>query len=159
MLKLDIEFQCIDLLLLVLWFYKNGVISQQQVIWVIIFVYGYVIVSSIVNVVNCLLKSQFFELFDMLLDVMLEVIVNQVMVYIESYVLVLGLIILVDMGLLNVIYCYFNCCLSMLMVIINNVFIGMVMYVGECILQGVMLEDIVCEIGDDFVVEYQFYYL
>ncbi|WP_162875818.1 hypothetical protein, partial [Citrobacter freundii] len=40
----------------------------------------------------------------------------------------------------------------------NNVSTGMAMYVGERILQGVMLEDIVREIGDDLAVEHQLYY-
>lgn len=44
------------------------------------------------------------------------------------------------------------------MAIINNVSTGMAMYVGERILQGVMLEDIVREIGDDLAVEHQLYY-
>lgn len=64
-LKLDIEPQRIDLLLLVLWFHKNGAISQQQVTRAIILAHGYATASSIANVANRLLKSQLFESFDM----------------------------------------------------------------------------------------------
>lgn len=127
--------------------------------YVVILVYGYVIVSSIVNVVNWLLKNMIFELFDMLLDVMLEVIVQQVMCYLEEYLFVFGLMILVDMGLFKVIYCYFDCVFFMLVMIINNVLISMVLYVGECILQGYFIEEIVCDIVWDVLVEYQFYWL
>lgn len=65
---------------------------------------------------------------------------------------------LVDMGSLNAIHRHFNRRLSTPMAIINNVSTGMAMYVGERILQGVMLEDIVREIGDDLAVEHQLYY-
>ncbi|STW48961.1 transcriptional regulator levR [Klebsiella pneumoniae] len=80
------------------------------------------------------------------------------MAYIESHALASGLIILVDMGSLNAIHRHFNRRLSTPMAIINNVSTGMAMYVGERILQGVMLEDIVREIGDDLAVEHQLYY-
>ncbi len=157
-LKLDIEPQRIDLLLLVLWFHKNGAISQQQVTRAIILAHGYATASSIANVANRLLKSQLFESFDMPLDVTPEAIANQVMAYIESHALASGLIILVDMGSLNAIHRHFNRRLSTPMAIINNVSTGMAMYVGERILQGVMLEDIVREIGDDLAIEHQLYY-
>lgn len=75
-LKLDIEPQRIDLLLLVLWFHKNGAISQQQVTRAIILAHGYATASSIANVANRLLKSQLFESFDMPLDVTPEAIAN-----------------------------------------------------------------------------------
>ena len=65
---------------------------------------------------------------------------------------------LVDMGSLNAIHRHFNRRLSTPMAIINNVSTGMAMYVGERILQGVMLEDIVREIGDDLAIEHQLYY-
>ncbi|MGI4478563.1 sigma 54-interacting transcriptional regulator [Klebsiella pneumoniae] len=145
-------------LLLVLWFHKNGAISQQQVTRAIILAHGYATASSIANVANRLLKSQLFESFDMPLDVTPEAIANQVMAYIESHALASGLIILVDMGSLNAIHRHFNRRLSTPMAIINNVSTGMAMYVGERILQGVMLEDIVREIGDDLAVEHQLYY-
>lgn len=92
-LKLDIEPQRIDLLLLVLWFHKNGAISQQQVTRAIILAHGYATASSIANVANRLLKSQLFESFDMPLDVTPEAIANRVMAYIESHALASGLII------------------------------------------------------------------
>ncbi|SLU97978.1 transcriptional regulator levR [Klebsiella variicola] len=157
-LKLDIEPRRIDLLLLVLWLHKNGAISQQQVTRAIILAHGYATASSIANVANRLLKSQLFESFDMPLDVTPEAIANQVMAWIESHALASGLIILVDMGSLNAIHRHFNRRLSTPMAIINNVSTGMAMYVGERILQGVMLEDIVRDIGDDLAVEHQLYY-
>jgi sigma-54 dependent transcriptional regulator of gfr operon len=157
-LKLDIEPRRIDLLLLVLWLQKNGAISQQQVTRAIILAHGYATASSIANVANRLLKSQLFESFDMPLDVTPEAIANQVMAWIESHALASGLIILVDMGSLNAIHSHFNRRLSTPMAIINNVSTGMAMYVGERVLQGDMLEDIVREIGDDLAVEHQLYY-
>ncbi|WP_194417523.1 sigma 54-interacting transcriptional regulator [Klebsiella quasipneumoniae] len=69
-----------------------------------------------------------------------------------------GLIILVDMGSLNAIHSHFNRRLNTPVAIINNVSTGMAMYVGERILHGDMLEDIVREIGDDLAVEHQLYY-
>ncbi|MFP8217088.1 sigma 54-interacting transcriptional regulator [Klebsiella quasipneumoniae] len=157
-LKLDIEPQRIDLLLLVLWFQKNGAISQQQVTRAIILAHGYATASSIASVANRLLKSPLFESFDMPLDVTPEAIANQVMAYIERHSLASGLIILVDMGSLNAIHSHFNRRLNTPVAIINNVSTGMAMYVGERILHGDMLEDIVREIGDDLAVEHQLYY-
>ncbi|MFQ7458240.1 MAG: PRD domain-containing protein, partial [Klebsiella michiganensis] len=157
-LKLDIEPRRIDLLLLVLWLQKNGAISQQQVTRAVILAHGYATASSIANVANRLLKSQLFESFDMPLDVTPEAIANQVMAWIESHALASGLVILVDMGSLNAIHSHFNRRLSTPMAIINNVSTGMAMYVGERVLQGDMLEDIVREIGNDLAVEHQLYY-
>ncbi len=156
-LKLDIEPQRIDLLLLVLWFHKNGAISQQQVTRAIILAHGYATASSIANVANRLLKSQLFESFDMPLDVTPEAIANRDGLHREPCS---GIRIdnPVDMGSLNAIHRHFNRRLSTPMAIINNVSTGMAMYVGERILQGVMLEDIVREIGDDLAVEHQLYY-
>ena len=148
----------IDLLLLVLWLQKNGAISQQQVTRAVILAHGYATASSIANVANRLLKSQLFESFDMPLDVTPEAIANQVMAWIESHALASGLVILVDMGSLNAIHSHFNRRLSTPMAIINNVSTGMAMYVGERVLQGDMLEDIVREIGNDLAVEHQLYY-
>lgn len=156
-LKLDIEPRRIDLLL-VLWLQKNGAISQQQVTRAVILAHGYATASSIANVANRLLKSQLFESFDMPLDVTPEAIANQVMAWIESHALASGLVILVDMGSLNAIHSHFNRRLSTPMAIINNVSTGMAMYVGERVLQGDMLEDIVREIGNDLAVEHQLYY-
>ncbi|ENZ8364154.1 sigma-54-dependent transcriptional regulator, partial [Klebsiella pneumoniae] len=68
-LKLDIEPMRIDLLLLVLWFQKNGSINLQQGTRAIIIAHGYATASSIANVANRLLKTQLFESFDMPLDV------------------------------------------------------------------------------------------
>ena len=157
-LKLDIEPRRIDLLLLVLWLQKNGAISQQQVTRAIILAHGYATASSIANVANRLLKSQLFESFDMPLDVTPEAIANQVMAYIESHALASGLVILVDMGSLNAIHSHFNRRLTTPMAIINNVSTGMAMYVGERILLGDMLEDIVREIRGDLAIEHQLYY-
>ena len=157
-LKLDIEPRRIDLLLLVLWLQKNGAISQQQVTRAVILAHGYATASSIANVANRLLKSQLFESFDMPLDVTPEAIADQVMAWIESHALASGLVILVDMGSLNAIHSHFNRRLSTPMAIINNVSTGMAMYVGERVLQGDMLEDIVREIGNDLAVEHQLYY-
>lgn len=157
-LKLDIEPRRIDLLLLVLWLQKNGAISQQQVTRAVILAHGYATASSIANVANRLLKSQLFESFDMPLDVTPEAIADQVMAWIESHALASGLIILVDMVSLNAIHSHFNRRLSTPMAIINNVSTGMAMYVGERVLQGDMLEDIVREIGNDLAVEHQLYY-
>ena len=141
-----------------LWLQKNGAISQQQVTRAVILAHGYATASSIANVANRLLKSQLFESFDMPLDVTPEAIANQVMAWIESHALASGLVILVDMGSLNAIHSHFNRRLSTPMAIINNVSTGMAMYVGERVLQGDMLEDIVREIGNDLAVEHQLYY-
>ena len=137
---------------------ENGAISQQQVTRAVILAHGYATASSIANVANRLLKSQLFESFDMPLDVTPEAIANQVMAWIESHALASGLVILVDMGSLNAIHSHFNRRLSTPMAIINNVSTGMAMYVGERVLQGDMLEDIVREIENDLAVEHQLYY-
>lgn len=157
-LKLDIEPRRVDLLLLVLWLQKTGAVSQQQVTRAIVLAHGYATASSIANVANRLLKSQLFESFDMPLDVTPEAIANQVQSYIESHALGSGLIILVDMGSLKAIHSHFNRRLSTPVAIVNNVSTSMAMYVGERILQGDMLEDIVREIDGALAVEHQLYY-
>lgn len=156
--KLDIEPQRIDVLLLVLWLHKYGACRQQQVTRAVLLAHGYATASSIASVANRLLKSQLFESFDMPLDVTPEAIACQVMSYIESNALASGLVILVDMGSLNAIHQHFNRRLPIPVAIINNVSTSMALYVGERILQGHMLEDIVQGVVLDLPVQHQLYY-
>ena len=153
--KLDLQPQRIDALLLILWLQKSGALSQTQVTRAVILAHGYATASSIANVANRLLKSNLFESFDMPLDVTPEAIASEVMNYIERNALASGLVILVDMGSLNLIHQHFQRRITTPVAIISNVSTRMALYVGERILRGDYPEAIVSEVAADLPIEHQ----
>ena len=121
----------------------------------VILAHGYATASSIANVANRLLKSNLFESFDMPLDVTPEAIASEVMNYIERNALASGLVILVDMGSLNLIHQHFQRRITTPVAIISNVSTRMALYVGERILRGDYPEAIVSEVAADLPIEHQ----
>lgn len=156
--KLDINSSPMDSITLIIWLNKTGVLQQKQLIRSVILAHGYSTASSIANVVNRLLKTNLFESFDMPLDVTPETIARELMQYIDSTVLTCGLIILVDMGSLNLIHRHFKDSIKIPVVIINNVSTNAALYVGERILQGDNIEVISNNIAKDLPIEHQLFY-
>ncbi len=153
--KLDLSIQPMDASLLILWLNKMGVQSSALVTRAVILAHGYATASSIANVANRLLKQPVFESFDMPLDVTPQEIAREVSHYAERNALASGLVILVDMGSLSDIHHHFSGSVTTPVAIVNNVSTGMALYVGERLLQGDYLENIVDDIRRDLPVEHK----
>lgn len=156
--KLDLTPATIDYLILILWLHKTHVLDHNKTTRAVILAHGYATASSIASVANRLLKSNLFESFDMPLDVTPEDIARQLTSYLNSLLQASALLILVDMGSLNLIHQYFKHNIILPIAIINNVSTRMALYTGERILQGDSLEAISRDIATDLAVEHQLLY-
>lgn len=156
--KLDLTASVIDHLLLILWLHKANVLQHNKITRAVILAHGYATASSIASVANRLLKTNLFESFDMPLDVTPAEIAQQLANYIDTTLLISGLVILVDMGSLNLIHQHFKDNISIPVAIINNVSTSMALYTGERILQGHTIEAITDNIATDLSVEHQLLY-
>lgn len=156
--KMDLTPSMIDYLILILWLDKTQVLQYSQVTRAVILAHGYATASSIASVANRLLKTNLFESFDMPLDVTPQDIALQLTNYLNSPLQASALLILVDMGSLNLIHQHFKHSIRLPIAIINNVSTNMALYTGERILQGDSLESISHDIATNLTVEYQLLY-
>ncbi|NBI07172.1 sigma 54-interacting transcriptional regulator [Senegalia massiliensis] len=142
--KLDVYMDDMDEIILTFYLRSLSIepVDKEQV-RAIILAHGYATASSIANVANRLMKRNIFEAFDMPLDISVDEIIKRVLEYIEYTDVSKGLIILVDMGSLRDVYSKLTKGNSGPIAIINNVSTQMALIIGDNIIKGEFLEEIV----------------
>ena len=119
--------------------------DNTNIINSIIIAHGYSTASSIASVANRLLGHFIFEAFDMPIDMSTQDIMLKVESYLKNIDTSKGIIILVDMGSLEDIYKSLINVVDGDIGIINNITTQLAMDVGNRIIQGQSLEQIVVE--------------
>lgn len=141
--KLDIILNPLEFVVLCI--YLKGIAKQKtkKRIKAVIIAHGLYTASSIANVANYLLGENVFEAFDMPIDVKTEEIIDRLRCYLAEVDTSMGVIILVDMGSLEVIYEGLNNVSKGVMGIVNNITTQLALDTGSYIQQGFPIEEIV----------------
>ncbi|MBS4535585.1 sigma 54-interacting transcriptional regulator [Clostridium sp. D2Q-14] len=142
--KLDVYMDKMDEIILIFYLRSLSIeTTDDKQVRAIILAHGYATASSISNVANRLLKKNIFEAFDMPLDTSVDDIVRRVLDYIEYTDVSKGLVILVDMGSLKDVHSKLTNYTNGPIAIINNVSTQMALIIGDKIINGAFLEDMI----------------
>lgn len=140
--NLEIELDNMNKILLIinLYHYNNELIQRRYL--GIIIAHGHTTASSIADASNTLLGSYLFDAFNMPLDTSMVDVVEKLKKYIDRSAVKSDVILLVDMGSLEDIDIQLNGISNKNIGIINNVSTRLALDVGEQILKGNDMEDI-----------------
>lgn len=139
------QFGIIDLFLLMHYF--NRELEDAQ-IPVVIVAHGYSIASGIAEVANQLLKQHIFDAIDMPIESDFDVIVERISAYIKRRSNASEIIVMVDMGSLEEIYRDFETIDFRNIGVINNVTTKLALDIGNMILEGMGIKEILKEASD-----------
>ncbi|HHV74595.1 MAG TPA: sigma 54-interacting transcriptional regulator [Thermoanaerobacterium sp.] len=143
--NLDAKLEKIAIIYFTLYIKSINKNDNINVINSIIIAHGYSTASSIASVANRLLGRFIFEAFDMPIDMTIQDIMVKVESYLKNINTEKGIIILVDMGSLEEIYKSLINVIDGDIGIINNITTQLALDVGNRIIQGQSLEEIIVE--------------
>lgn len=122
----------------------------------VILCHGYSTASSIAETVNRMLGQYIFDGIDMEINISIDKIAKLVEEYIKRKSSIKELIFLVDMGSLEAIYKKIKTVFDYNIGIINNVSTGMALEVGNYILQGKCVEEVLQNINEKYKISTHF---
>lgn len=140
--RLDLTFTSVDRCLFVLFLSTLEHAEQEAELDAIILAHGYATASSIANVCNRMLGSATFASIDMPIEATLDDISEKVRLYIEENQVNRGLVILIDMGSLNMIYEQLKQDIEIPILFIDQLGTLMALEIGNLIQQGRDLTEI-----------------
>lgn len=143
--NLDAKLEKIAIIYFTLYIKSINKNDNINVINSIIIAHGYSTASSIASVANRLLGRFIFEAFDMPIDMTTQDIMAKIESYLKNINTEKGVIILVDMGSLEEIYKSLINVIDGDIGIINNITTQLALDVGNRIIQGQSLEEIIAE--------------
>lgn len=140
--RLDLAFNEADCCLFILFLSTLEHHEQESDLDAIILAHGYATASSIANVCNRMLGSSTFASIDMPIEATLDDISDKVRLYIEENQVNRGLVILIDMGSLNMIYEQLKQDIEIPILFIDQLGTLMALEIGNLIQQGTDLKKI-----------------
>ncbi|MGM0215899.1 sigma 54-interacting transcriptional regulator [Enterococcus sp. AZ109] len=140
--RLDLTFNEVDRCLFILFLSTLEQAEQEADLDAIILAHGYATASSIANVCNRMLGSPTFASIDMPIEATLDDIGEKVRLYIEENQVNRGLVILIDMGSLNMIYEQLKQDIDIPILFIDQLGTLMALEIGNLIQQGKELTEI-----------------
>lgn len=140
--RLDLAFNEVDRCLFILFLSTLEHYEQEADLDAIILAHGYATASSIANVCNRMLGSSTFASIDMPIEATLDDISDKVRLYIEENQVNRGLVILIDMGSLNMIYEQLKQDIEIPILFIDQLGTLMALEIGNLIQQGTDLKEI-----------------
>lgn len=140
--RLDLTFNDIDHTLFILFLSTLEQAEQDSDVDAIILAHGYATASSIANVCNRMLGNATFASIDMPIEATLDDISEKVRLYIEENQVNRGLVILIDMGSLNMIYEQLKQDIEIPILFIDQLGTLMALEIGNLIQQGKDLSEI-----------------
>lgn len=143
--NLDVKLDKVAMIYFTLYIKSINKNDSTNMIYSLIIAHGYSTASSIASVANRLLSHFIFEAFDMPIDMSTQDILLKIESYLKNIDTSKGVIILVDMGSLKEIYKTLVNFVNGDIGIINNITTQLALDVGNRILQGQSLEQIVIE--------------
>jgi len=140
--RLDIHFDSLDLDLFSLFFSTQKHVKNNKDLDGLIIAHGFATASSIANVCNRMLGGKVFTSFDMPIEASIHDISAKVEEYIRENNTNKGLIILIDMGSLNMIYDLMKKTVSVPVLCMDQLGTLMALEIGNMVLQGVSIGEI-----------------
>ncbi|MCB5955053.1 sigma 54-interacting transcriptional regulator [Enterococcus sp. CWB-B31] len=140
--RLDLIFNEVDRCMFVLFLSTLEQAEQQADLNALILAHGYATASSIANVCNRMLGNATFSSIDMPIEAALSDISEKVRLYIEENLVNRGLIILIDMGSLNMIYDQLKQDIEIPILFIDQLGTLLALEIGNLIQQGKELSEI-----------------
>lgn len=140
--RLDLSFNEVDRCLFILFLSTLEHAEQYTDLDAIILAHGYATASSIANVCNRMLGNATFASIDMPIEATLDDISEKVRLYIEENQVNRGLVLLIDMGSLNMIYEQLKQDIEIPILFIDQLGTLMALEIGNLIQQGKELTEI-----------------
>lgn len=140
--RLDLSFTEVDRCLFILFLSTLEHDDQEVELDAIILAHGYATASSIANMCNRMLGNATFASIDMPIEATLDDISEKVRLYIEENQVNRGLVILIDMGSLNMIYEQLKQDIEIPILFIDQLGTLMALEIGNLIQQGKELTEI-----------------
>lgn len=155
--RLDVSFTQADQLLFALFFSTLNYEVKSNEINAIMIAHGYATASSIANVCNRMLGSAVFTSIDMPVESTIFDISEKVLRYLEEYSVNQGLLVLVDMGSLNMIYEQLKQNINQPILFIDQLSTPLALEVGNLIQQDRSLNEIAESMKEVVVPNIQLY--
>jgi len=155
--RLDVSFTKADQLLFALFFSTLNYEVKSNEINAIMIAHGYATASSIANVCNRMLASAVFTSIDMPVESTIFDISEKVLHYLEEYSVKQGILVLVDMGSLNMIYEQLKQNINQPILFIDQLSTPLALEVGNLIQQDRSLNDIAESMKEVVVPNIQLY--
>ncbi|GAA3011311.1 sigma 54-interacting transcriptional regulator [Tetragenococcus solitarius] len=155
--RLDVTFTKADHLLFALFFSTLNYEVKSNEVHAIMIAHGYATASSIANVCNRMLGSAVFTSIDMPVESTIFDISEKVLLYLEEYSVKQGLLVLVDMGSLNMIYEQLKQNINQPVLFIDQLSTPLALEVGNLIQQDRSLNEIAESMQEVVVPNVQLY--
>ncbi|KAF1306066.1 sigma 54-interacting transcriptional regulator [Candidatus Enterococcus willemsii] len=146
--RLDIHFSEVDQLLFALFFATLESSERKIELDALIIAHGYATASSIANVCNRMLGDVTFTGIDMPIEATIHDISKKVREYIDEHLVDQGLILLIDMGSLNMIYEELKQNVSIPLLFIDQLNTPMALEIGNLMQQGKSILEIADNMQD-----------
>ncbi|WP_342043755.1 sigma 54-interacting transcriptional regulator [Bacillus sp. OTU2372] len=141
--KMDLHLYLEDIIIMVLFLCKAKIIQTDNRVKAMIIAHGYATASSIANVCNRLLGVNVFDSIDMPVESTVLDITKKMLQYMEDNDTASGLVVLVDMGSLNFIHDKIKDSIDGPMLFIDQVSTSFALEIGNYLLQGKTVEEMV----------------
>lgn len=141
--RMDLHLYIEDIIIMLLFLCKSKNIQMSHRIKAMILAHGYATASSIANVCNRLLGVNVFDSIDMPVESTVIDITKKMLQYMEDNDTSSGLVVLVDMGSLSLIHDQIKDSIDGPMLFIDQVSTSFALEVGNYLLQGKTIEEMV----------------
>ena len=141
--RMDLHLYIEDIVIMLLFLCKSKTIQITQRTKAMIIAHGYATASSIANVCNRLLGVNVFDSIDMPVDSTVNDITKKMLQYMDDNDTSSGLVVLVDMGSLSLIHDQIKDSIDGPMLFIDQVSTSFALEVGNYLLQGKTVEEMV----------------
>ncbi len=156
--RLDMYLNNVDIIIMII-FVKSTIIRMKfNQVNAIIVAHGYATASSMANVCNRILGKNVFTAIDMPINSTIADVSKQMSRYLDGYRIKNGLIVLFDMGSLNLIYGDLKNKINSPMLFIDQISTISALEVGNLLMQGKNIEEIAEIMDEEIKPNIQLYY-
>ncbi|KAF1301057.1 sigma 54-interacting transcriptional regulator [Enterococcus saccharolyticus] len=154
-IQMDSEFLDEDIVFIAFYLKSMNLSSIESEIKAVVLAHGYSTASSMANVANRMLQKNIFQAYDMPLGITIDEIEKKVLQYMESYRVDEGLILMVDMGSLNIVAQHLANKIQGPLLIIDSFNTPLLLEVGNLLLQHATIFEIHDKIMDTLQIKKQ----
>lgn len=147
-LHMDSEVLDEDVVFIALYLHSMNLTLTDNSIKAIVLAHGYSTASSMANVANRMLQKNIFQAYDMPLGITASEVESKIFQYIENYQVEKGLVVLIDMGSLNIITEKLATKIQSPLLVINSFNTPLLLEVGNLIINSQTIFEISEQIAD-----------
>lgn len=156
--RLDMYLNNVDIIIMIIFIKSTVIRMKSNKVNAMIIAHGYATASSMANVCNRMLGKNVFTAIDMPIDATIADVSNQMSRYLEGDRIKNGLVVLFDMGSLNLIYEDLKSKINSPMLFIDQISTISALEVGNLLMQGKTIEDIAEIMDEEIKPNIQLYY-